>query len=146
MNRFVRVNVTEDDQQNIAFNAPSLTGESYLALEVSEYFPKEDVDIHSYVSPTAFFHELRKLSTPDGKSLQDRREYVEERTDPDDKREKKIYFIEICIPPEGVEEKNNKPTRLPDFDNPEIREPEAPGLEGDEENGAKMNQGEGHLE
>ncbi|MFH1178758.1 MAG: hypothetical protein V1710_00205 [Candidatus Bathyarchaeota archaeon] len=53
---------TEEDQQNISFNAPSSTGKSYLALEVAKYFPEKDINIHSYTSPTAFFHELGKLT------------------------------------------------------------------------------------
>ena len=72
------LNYSEEDQQNIAFNAPSSTGKSYIALEVSKFFPPEDVKIHSYTSPTAFFHALGKLSTPDGQPLKDLHEYVEE--------------------------------------------------------------------
>jgi len=72
---------TEEDQQNVSFNAPSSTGKSYIALEVSKFFPKEDVDIHSYTSPTAFFHELGKLTTKEGAPLLDRRPYVNEKMD-----------------------------------------------------------------
>lgn len=70
------LNYTYEDQQNISFNSPSSTGKSYLALQVAEYFPETDVDIHSYTSPTAFFHELGKLTTEDGAPLEDRRPYV----------------------------------------------------------------------
>lgn len=70
------LNYTYEDQQNINFNAPSSTGKSYLALQVAEYFPQEDVDIHSYTSPTAFFHELGKLKTKDGEPLEDKRPWV----------------------------------------------------------------------
>lgn len=73
------LNYTEEDQQNVSFNAPSSTGKSYLALEVARFFPEEDVDIHSYTSPTAFFHELGKLTTRDGEPLLDRRPYVNQK-------------------------------------------------------------------
>jgi hypothetical protein len=72
------LNYTEEDQQNISFNAPSSTGKSYLALEIAKYFPPEDVKLHSYTSPTAFFHELGKLSTTDGKPLKELNGYIED--------------------------------------------------------------------
>lgn len=51
-------NYLGDEQSNIMFRSESSTGKSYLALELQEYFPKEDVEIFGYVSPTAFFHEF----------------------------------------------------------------------------------------
>ena len=48
---------TEDAQFNIAFNSPSSTGKSYIALEVSRLFPNEDVIKLGNCSKTAFFHE-----------------------------------------------------------------------------------------
>lgn len=48
---------TEDSQFNISFNAPSSTGKSYLPLEISALFPKEDVIKLGNCSTTAFFHE-----------------------------------------------------------------------------------------
>ena len=48
---------TEDAQFNIAFNSPSSTGKSYIALEVSKLFPNEDVIKLGNCSKTAFFHE-----------------------------------------------------------------------------------------
>ncbi len=48
---------TEDAQFNISFNAPSSSGKSYIPLEVSNLFPKEDVMKLGNVSPTAFYHE-----------------------------------------------------------------------------------------
>jgi len=48
---------TEDSQLNISFNAPSSTGKSYIPLQIAMYFPKEDVKIFGYCSPTAFFHD-----------------------------------------------------------------------------------------
>ncbi|MEM3824424.1 MAG: hypothetical protein QXH87_05760, partial [Candidatus Bathyarchaeia archaeon] len=48
---------TNSEQINIGFLAESSTGKSYLPLEVSWYFPAEDVIKLGYVSPTAFFHE-----------------------------------------------------------------------------------------
>jgi len=69
---------TTEDQQNISFNAPSSAGKSWIALEDAAYFPPEDVFYHSYTSPTAFFHELGKLTTLDGEPLKELREYVED--------------------------------------------------------------------
>jgi len=48
---------TEEDQINLGFLAESSTGKSYIPLELSWYFPKEDVIKLGYASPTAFFHE-----------------------------------------------------------------------------------------
>ena len=48
---------TEDAQFNISFNAPSSSGKSYIPLEISYLFPKEDVMKLGNVSPTAFYHE-----------------------------------------------------------------------------------------
>jgi hypothetical protein len=48
---------TESSQFNISFNAPSSTGKSYIPLEISNLFPKEDLIKLSNVSPTAFYHE-----------------------------------------------------------------------------------------
>lgn len=47
---------TESSQFNISYNAPSSTGKSYIPLEISALFPKEDVVKIGYCSPTAFFH------------------------------------------------------------------------------------------
>lgn len=49
---------TENCQFNISYNAPSSSGKSYIALEVSKLFPKEDLLKLSYVSPTAFYHDV----------------------------------------------------------------------------------------
>lgn len=51
------LNYTNEDQTNLAFNAESSTGKSYIPLELAWYFPKEDVMELGYVSPQAFFHE-----------------------------------------------------------------------------------------
>lgn len=48
---------TEDSQLNISFNAPSSSGKSFIPLEVSTLFPKEDVLKLGSVSATAFYHE-----------------------------------------------------------------------------------------
>jgi len=48
---------TETSQFNVSFNAPSSSGKSYIPLEVSKFFPPEDVMKLGNVSPTAFFHE-----------------------------------------------------------------------------------------
>ena len=49
---------TENAQFNISFNAPSSTGKSYIPLEIASLFPREDVKIIGYCSPTAFFHDV----------------------------------------------------------------------------------------
>jgi hypothetical protein len=51
------LNYTEEDQQNIGYNAESSTGKSYIPLELVWFFPQEDVIELGYVSPQAFFHE-----------------------------------------------------------------------------------------
>ncbi|MHB8276496.1 MAG: toprim domain-containing protein [Candidatus Humimicrobiaceae bacterium] len=48
---------TENDQFNISFNAPSSTGKSYFALEISRLFPEEDIIKKAHCSPMAFFHD-----------------------------------------------------------------------------------------
>lgn len=48
---------TEDNQMNISFRAPSATGKSYIPLELSDLFPKEDVIKIAYSSPTSFYHD-----------------------------------------------------------------------------------------
>lgn len=48
---------TEDSQINISFNAPSSSGKSYIALELSKLFPEKDLLKLGGCSPTAFFHE-----------------------------------------------------------------------------------------
>lgn len=47
---------TEGSQFNVSFNAPSSTGKSFIPMEVSSLFPKQDVMTLAYSSPTAFFH------------------------------------------------------------------------------------------
>ncbi|MEO0113779.1 MAG: hypothetical protein ABIK80_07485, partial [candidate division WOR-3 bacterium] len=47
---------TEDSQLNISYNAPPSTGKSYIPIEISKLFLKEDVIKVGYSSPTAFFH------------------------------------------------------------------------------------------
>ncbi len=56
---------TENCQFNISFNAPSSTGKSYIPLEISSLFPKEDVMRLGNVSPNAFFHEEGKYNKED---------------------------------------------------------------------------------
>lgn len=48
---------TEDSQFNVSFRAPSSTGKSYIPIELAQYFPKEDVLMIAYSSPTAFYHD-----------------------------------------------------------------------------------------
>lgn len=53
---------SESSQINISFNAPSSSGKSYLALEIADLFPKEDVLKLGYASPTSFFHTTSEYS------------------------------------------------------------------------------------
>lgn len=85
------LNYTYEDQQNVSFNAPSSTGKSYLALEVAKFFPEEDLDIHSYTSPTAFFHELGILTKKNGSPLLDRRPYINQKMDEWEKENPRPY-------------------------------------------------------
>lgn len=48
---------TEDDQINIGLQGESAGGKTYNALEVSAYFPLDEVTVIAAASPTAFFHE-----------------------------------------------------------------------------------------
>lgn len=48
---------TEDSQFNTSFNAPSSTGKSHIPIEIAILFPKEDVKIIGYASPTSFYHD-----------------------------------------------------------------------------------------
>jgi len=48
---------TDQDQINIGFLAESSSGKSYIPLEISQYFPQEDVIKLGYASPTAFFYD-----------------------------------------------------------------------------------------
>jgi len=52
---------TEEDQINLGFLAESSTGKSYIPLELSWYFPKEDVVKLGYASPTSFFHDYGEI-------------------------------------------------------------------------------------
>ncbi len=51
-----------DCQFNISFNAPSSSGKSYIPLEISKFFPQEDLLKPSYATPTSFFHEAGVFS------------------------------------------------------------------------------------
>lgn len=64
------LNYTEEDQINIGFLAESSTGKSYIPLELSQYFPEEDVMQIGYASPTSFFHDYAKpVKTGSGKQV-----------------------------------------------------------------------------
>jgi len=75
---------TEDDQINLGFLAESSTGKSYIPLELSWYFPKEDVIKTGYCSPTAFFHDWGTL-LPD----------PSDKRDVEDKDKRKITYIDL---------------------------------------------------
>ncbi len=48
---------TKNEQQNAGLIAGSSTGKSYIPLELTPYFPEQDVIKLGYASPTSFFHE-----------------------------------------------------------------------------------------
>jgi uridine kinase len=50
---------TENEQINVCLNSPSSTGKSYVAKEIIDLFPPEDVKKYSYATPTAFFHDSK---------------------------------------------------------------------------------------
>lgn len=52
---------TKDSQFNVMFNAPSSTGKSYTALEVSKLFPNDSLIKLGNCSTTAFFHDSGKF-------------------------------------------------------------------------------------
>jgi len=52
---------TDEDQQNVGFQAESSTGKSYIPQETAEYFPKEERRTYAGASPTSFAHELGRL-------------------------------------------------------------------------------------
>jgi len=62
---------TKESSYNVTFLAPSSTGKSYIPMQISTLFPKEDVLKYAYSSPTAFFHQagvvdrLKKITTID---------------------------------------------------------------------------------
>jgi hypothetical protein len=51
---------TEADQMNVSLQAPSAFGKTYLAQEVSKYFPADDVVILGHITPKAFFYDAEK--------------------------------------------------------------------------------------
>ncbi len=57
---------TDDSQMNVMFNAPSSTGKSHIPMSIKEFFPKVDIQVISYCSPTAFFHEQETVQTIEG--------------------------------------------------------------------------------
>ncbi|HML02475.1 MAG TPA: hypothetical protein VK487_03775 [Candidatus Bathyarchaeia archaeon] len=74
---------TAEDQLNIAFNSESSTGKSYIPLELSWYFPQEDVLELAYCSPQSFFHEQGTL-------LPDPTDDTEDET-----RRRKIIYVNL---------------------------------------------------
>ena len=64
---------TYEEQINIMFNASSSTGKSYICLEVSKYFPQQDVKTYGKVTPTAFYYakSLRKKDPETGEPYVD---------------------------------------------------------------------------
>ncbi len=49
---------TSEEQINLLMAAESSSGKSYLPLEISAYFPTNDVVVLGGASPTSFFHEV----------------------------------------------------------------------------------------
>jgi hypothetical protein len=51
---------TNSDQLNVAFQAESSAGKSYVPIEIASYFPEKELLIIAGASPTAFFHDAGK--------------------------------------------------------------------------------------
>lgn len=62
---------TESDQLNIYMLGQSSSGKTYIAKEVSKFFPAEDVSDLAGVSPTAFKHWNPKVDPDTGRSYVD---------------------------------------------------------------------------
>jgi hypothetical protein len=75
---------TDEDQTNLGFLAESSTGKSYIPLELSWYFPKEDLIKLGYASPTAFFHEYG-IPLPD----------PNDKRDVEDEKKRKIIHVDL---------------------------------------------------
>jgi hypothetical protein len=75
---------TEEDQINLGFLAESSTGKSYIPLELSWYFPEDDVIKLGFCSPTSFFHDWGTL-LPD----------PSDKRDVEDKDKRKITHIDL---------------------------------------------------
>lgn len=75
---------TEEDQINIGFLAESATGKSYIPLELSYYFSKEDVLKLGYASPQTFFYESGIL-LPD----------PSDKRDVEDEKKRKIRSVDL---------------------------------------------------
>src|SRR3989344_1654991 len=60
-----------DTQFNISYNAPSSTGKSYIPLQLSKLFPREDLLKLGGCSPKAFFHEQGKFNKEKNERLID---------------------------------------------------------------------------
>jgi hypothetical protein len=70
------LNYTIEDQLNVAINAASSTGKSYIANEVAKYFPQEDVRVIGYATPQSFFYEHGRVVDENGKDIPTKSEYV----------------------------------------------------------------------
>jgi len=75
---------TEEDQTNLGFLAESSTGKSYIPLELSWYFCKEDVIKLGYASPQTFFYETGLL-IPD----------PSDNRDVEDDKKRKIRIVDL---------------------------------------------------
>jgi len=84
---------TEEDQINLGFLAESSTGKSYIPLELSWYFPKEDVIKLGYASPTAFFHEYG-IPLPDPNDKRDVEDAKKHKIIHVDLRQKILIFLD----------------------------------------------------
>lgn len=62
---------TGSDQQNVMFNADSSSGKTYICLEVSKYFPQQDVLRYGKTTPTAFYYSpsLKEKDAETGQSF-----------------------------------------------------------------------------
>lgn len=76
---------TDEEQGNILYRSESTTGKSYIPLEITEYFPQQDVEKIGQASPTSFFHKYGKKT--------DKEEIVEAGVDGKPKKTTHTYYV-----------------------------------------------------
>jgi len=87
------LNYTEEDQINLGYLAESSTGKSYIPLELSWYFPKEDVIKLGYTSPQTFYYESGTL-IPDPSDTRDVEEDKKRKIRVVDLHQKILVFLD----------------------------------------------------
>ena len=89
---------TNQDQFNVAFQAESSTGKSYIPLEILEYFPSSDKRTYGGASPTSFYHEVgRWMELEEAARIVDLRGVFDENELADEKRKVILLNLENKI-------------------------------------------------